>query len=1019
MNRFSNGNRVPMLLAVGMALAVAACSPDSPGTLADGRLASPDAISLSPDATFAIDAPARTPDAAIDARATSSDAQPVDAHATPTDAATATTDARVTTTDAKPVDAHATPTDAATATTDARVTTTDAKPVDAHATPTDAATATTDASATPTDAEHGTIDAHAITADASIVPDADTNAPDAANLALVSVRDPALNSAMGNSDSYAPRISPDGRYVVFLSNAANLVFNDNNGTTDVFVHDVQTGAITLVSVALDGNAGDSDSGDNSNVTAMSADGRYVVFDSSADNLVANDSNGDWDVFVRDLQTGTTTLVSMALDGSQGDADSTAPSVSADGRFVAFQSNANNLVANDTNQFGDIFVRDLEAGTTALVSVASDGNQGDNDSGIASLVIGMSDDGRYVVFDSYADNLVDNDTNESSDVFVRDLQTGTTTLVSVASDNSLGDADSYAPSISSDGRYVVFSSMAENLVANDDNGVTDVFVRDLQEGTTSLVSVTLDGNSGDSDSNARSLSTDGRFVVFQSNADNLVAIDNNGSSDVFVRDLQMSTTTMVSLDSHEIQGDGLSGEDSPIGGISADGTFVAFESDADNLVANDTNRSWDVFIRDLNAGTTTLASDPSVSASGDNDSELVSIPSTSSGGQYVAFTSAADNLAANDNNDVTDVFVRDLQAGTTTLVSVASDGSQANNYSYGASLSSDGRYAAFYSSANNLVANDTNSNYDIFVRDMQLGTTTLVSVALGGGVGNAGSMGAAISSDGRYVAFYSNSNNLIASDSNVNNDNDVFVRDLQNATTTLVSATPAGSRGDQSSFDPTISIDGRFVVFDSRAGNLVANDTNSAPDVFIRDLQTGTTAMVSVAPDGSSGNNSSSDFSGATGITSDDRYVVFESLADNLVASDTNGSYDVFVRDLQSHTTIRASVASDGSQGDGHSFGPSVSADGRYVAFESSADNLVANDDINDHSDIFVHDLQTGATALASVALDGLGGDGDSSFPCISPDGRFVVFQSAANNFVAEDGFNEDVFIAPNPLFTTP
>jgi hypothetical protein len=281
-------------------------------------------------------------------------------------------------------------------------------------------------------------------------------------------------------------MSSDGRYVAFYSSASNLVSGDSNGYSDVFLHDQQTGQTTRVSVATDGTQGNNTIGNST--PAISADGRYVVFVSTATNMVADDTNGSKDVFVHDQQTGQTTRVSVASDGTQSNADSWNPSISGDGHYVSFNSNANNLVSGDTNGYSDIFVHDMQTGQTTRVSIASDGTQGDS----ASYASSFSDDGRYVVFDSASSNLVSDDTNNTYDTFVYDQQTGQVTRVSIASDDTQGnDAVNYdVPSISTDGRYVAFVSFASNLVGDDTNGVPDVFVHD--RGTAVLENGTISG-----------------------------------------------------------------------------------------------------------------------------------------------------------------------------------------------------------------------------------------------------------------------------------------------------------------------------------------------------------------------------------------------------------------------------------------------------------------------------------------------------------------------------------------------
>src|SRR5213078_3528455 len=326
-------------------------------------------------------------------------------------------------------------------------------------------------------------------------------------------------------------------------------------------------------------------------------------------------------------------------------------------------------------------------------------------------------------------------------------------------------------------------------------------------------------------------------------------------------------------------------------------------------------------------------------------------------------------------------VRDRQTGMTARVSVASDGTQANNVSSYPALSADGRFVAFQSDATNLVVGDTNGKTDVFVHDRQTGTTERVSVASGGGTQGTGNSGGffafpALSADGRLVAFQSDATNLVAGDTN--GATDVFVHDRQTGATERVSVTSGGRQGNGFSAGPVLSADGRFVAFHSAATNLVTGDTNGAADVFVHDRQTGTTERVSVASGGTQSNAASL----GSALSADGRFVAFQSDATNLVAGDTNGATDVFVHDRQTGATERVSVASGGgTQGNRNSGGffafPALSAAGRLVAFQSAATNLVA-DDTNGATDVFVHDRQTGTTERVRVASGRTQGNGSKA-----------------------------------------
>jgi Tol biopolymer transport system component len=347
--------------------------------------------------------------------------------------------------------------------------------------------------------------------------------------------DSAGNEADGGSDE--PAISADGRFVAFESGASNLVSGDSNGQSDVFVHDRQTGATERVSVDSAGNQADGGSGK----PAISADGRFIAFESDATNLVAGDTNGESDVFVRDRQTGVTERVSVDSEGNQaaggsGDDEaaggSGAPAISADGRFVAFASAATNLVDGDANSKSDVFVHDRQTGATERVSVDGHGNEGDG----SSTWPAISADGRFVAFESMATNLVSRDFNRDQDIFVHDRQTGATERVSVSSDGKQASSPSDVPSISADGRLVAFVSGANNLVPGDTNRFyfADVFVHDRQTGATERVSVNSAGNQGNDYSGLPAISADGRFVAFLSLAGDLAPVAGYGQH-VFVRD----------------------------------------------------------------------------------------------------------------------------------------------------------------------------------------------------------------------------------------------------------------------------------------------------------------------------------------------------------------------------------------------------------------------------------------------------------------------------------------------------
>lgn len=401
--------------------------------------------------------------------------------------------------------------------------------------------------------------------------------------------------------------------------------------------------------------------------------------------------------------GTTSRVSVSSTGTQANGLSVDPAVSAHGRYVAFTSSAPNLVPGDTNDVSDVFVRDRLAGTTRRVSVGPGGRQAN---GWGSFGAAMSASGRYVAFGSYASNLVAQDTNGVTDVFVRDLLSGVTRRVSVGPGGRQGNLGSLVQAISGDGHHVAFASSATNLVSGDTNEMLDIFVRDVLSGATRRVSIGDREQQTNEFSIHAVVSGNGRYVAFESFASNLVPADTNGVTDIFLRDLLAGTTRRVSVGAGGEQAD----NESFTAGISADGRFVAFTSLASNLVAGDTNGDFDAFLYDRAARVTRRVLPGAGAGAGEAATAI------SADGRYVALTSEAADMVPGDTNGVRDVFVHDLLPELTRRVSVSSDGRQANAQSSDAAISADGRHVAFLSGASNLVPRDTNGDTDVFAWD---------------------------------------------------------------------------------------------------------------------------------------------------------------------------------------------------------------------------------------------------------------------------------------------------------------
>ena len=412
-----------------------------------------------------------------------------------------------------------------------------------------------------------------------------------------------------------------------------------------------------------------------------------------------------------------------------------------------------------------------------------------------------------------------------------IPTDTPTPTPVSGIEGNNDSAYDAIGVSDDGRYVTFSSLASNLVPNDTNNTQDIFVRDRQTGATTRVSVDSSGAEANSASLHPAISGDGHYVVFATNASNLTP---GGTSygQIVIHDMASGTTELVSVNDAGQPGNAGSWNIGEAPAVNGDGNFIAFWSQSTNL--GGTNGKQDIFVRDRNAGTTAVVSVASDGTQADGNS---GDPAISADGCHIAFVSAATNLVDGDTNGFQDIFVHDC-GGATERVSMA-DGSQANGNSAYPSVSSDGRYVAFSTLASNLTGDASGASY-VVVYDRVAKSLEVV----GGGAKPT------ISADGRYVAFQSTASNLVLGDTN--GVADIFVYDRESKQTTRASADSSGIQGNNASgsiLPPAISSNGQHVAFYSSASNLVPYDTNGYSDAFVHDTQTGQTERVSLSSDG--------------------------------------------------------------------------------------------------------------------------------------------------------------------------
>ena len=884
------------------------------------------------------------------------------------------------------------------------------------------------------------------------------------------VSPPEAPPSGGSGDSWLPIVSADGRYVLFSSTANNLVLITNQApipalipaTLNVYLRDRALKTTTLVSVNVAGTGGGN--GDSFPV-AISTNGLYALFESSAGDLVASDTNGATDVFLRDLVAGRTLLVSANTNGLPGNGAARSSAMTPDGHYVAFVSAANDLVQKDTNAIPDIFVRDIAAGVTVLASVGAVSTN-------KAVPVGSSEspaitpDGRSVAFYSTATNLVAG-VPGGGDVYVRDLMNNTTTWASagargvVSNVFHLVSTVSYNQVISDDGQIVFYEASPANgyagvllrynlatgttdllhtnaatpVAAFEDfrtiditpDGQTAVFIANTN-GTTStsvelweagtgaftVVSAGLDGSvPTNSTCDFPSVDSSGRFVVFQSSALNLTTNALAGDYHFYLRDLQAGTTALLDADTN-----GVGSPLSPISvpSLTADRLFVAFDCVDGNLVPNDRNHASDVFVRDLGAGATDLVSAhhpglPTVTGNGPSSLALASI---SADGRFIAFASEADNLAANDTNLCRDIFVQDLATGKRILASVATNGFSGDTTSSEPAISPDGRYVAFTSYADNLVPGDNNNSQDVFVRDLVAGTTTLVSYnSAGTAPGAKGSYTPLISSGGRFVLFRSVSGNLAAG---VLSGENLFLRDMQLGTNyaltksgaSLAAMTPDGRYVAYGSVAPA-----QFGVWDSQPAALIY--TNALAPVFglaitpdgKRIVLAGTAGLYAV------------DLPGATQRLIDPNAYGYSSLslsADGrwlATAKRTSqvASNQIYLYDLEAGTNLLVNQSFNPAlPPNGASDSCVISSDGRFVAYRSAATNIVANDG-NGVPDIFVYDAVTGLNTLLTVTPSGgSSGNNRSLTPVFSGDGSTLCYVSWASDLTALD-FNQssDVF----------
>jgi Tol biopolymer transport system component/fibronectin type 3 domain-containing protein len=858
----------------------------------------------------------------------------------------------------------------------------------------------------------------------------------------VSLATPSLIPDTGSGDSQltqtiAPSQSADGRYTVFSSTAQNLTPNQTHklGEGNVFLYDRVTGTTTLISHQFGDPTAIGDGGSNS--PTISADGRFVVYVSSASNLVSGQTEPTTrpvgqDIFLFDRLTGLNNLVSHTAGAAatSSDGGSLNPVISADGSYVAFMSESTDLVPGQVSKLLDdnVFLYNVATGATTLVSHASDSatnaaNGGSNNSTSPAL----SAEGRFLVYSTQATNLVAGqvDTGQNgSDVFLYDRTTNSSTLVShtAASGLAVGNGAAFSATISADGASVAFVSNASDIVANEvpPASMGDVFLYNAATGTNTLVShvsgAALVAAGG---SSLALISADGSTIAFISSAANIVPGQTGPvTPSLFLYDRASGINTLVS----HAAGNSLSTSNQAVlplmpntpavPALSADGRYIVYLTMATNIVSGeqDTNgNAGDVFLYDRATGANTLLSRSAASANTTADAESGRV-AISSDGAVVAFDSLGGDLPSGvaDTNQSWDVFLYEQASGNLSVASrrdPADPELTGNWYSYlsptpSETVSSDGRYVVFSSRATNLVSGEVeqNGSDEIYLTDRATGTNYLVSHAAGSPTTTMqfGSSDEVLSRDGRFVAFTCNSV--------------VFLYDRTTQAVIPVSHvagapnTPLSRAG-----APAISGDGRYVAYVSTATGLVDGLVYTNPgasNIYLYDRLTGTNRLVShQAGSLTTTENAGVDNSDTLAISADGGTIVFGSFATNLVAAqiaDPNGA-DLFAYDVASGGISLISHSwSSPVQGVGF-FGPiSLSDDGATTVYAGSAHSLIGDPAIRPSGDIILYDRTTGLNELVSHTLSSatLGGNGGSWGGVVSGDGRTVYFDSVAPDLVA-------------------
>lgn len=843
---------------------------------------------------------------------------------------------------------------------------------------------------------------------------------------IVSVPDPSSPSETAGTGYSSAVVNPDGRYVAFASAAPNVIAGqiDDNHDLDVFVHDRVAGSTTLISHAAGapqtaGNGG-LDVYQVTRYLALSSDGRWVAFLSASTNLVPGqvDTAATVDAFIHDRNTGTTTLVSHA-DGLTTQAAGSVYSlaVSQDGRWIAFLSAAENLVAGQTDSPGtaDVFLQDRTTGATTLVSHTASALQ--TLGGCTEVEI--SADGSRVAFTSSGSG-----SESAKNVYLFDRASGAIALVSHAAGAAGTPAGGRSPVLSSDGSWVAFVSQGTNLVAGQVNGAfsnDDVFLYERASGAILLASHAAGSTVTTEGGKWPSLSADGRFATYLAQGEH---------EQVRLYD---RTTGAIVLVSHAAASSSTPGNQRAFNAnVSADGKWVAFGSYASDLVTGQTDPplSPDAFLYNRITGINRLLSHAAASSTTSCTTQSSSLRGSGPGaiapdGGFVLLNSICPNLVAGlaDLNTDSDLFVYDRASDSNSPVSVRhgspSGSATGQDLSWGRAISHDGRYVAFVSEATNLVPGqvDTDNTSDVFLRDRVAGTTVLVSHAAGAPqrAASTGSWLPLVSADGSFVAFLSSGNDLVPGQVTPSGSH-LYLYERATGDVRLVDhlAGSPSTTGNGSVWSFDASGDGRWLVYWGLGLGAVAGAPNDEDLAYLFDRITGETRVLSASATGFG-------WGQRPQISADGRYVAFRGRVPGSTPGDTPGDtalWGLLLYDREAAAWTRISVSGERGR---------ISADGRWVAFLSQSDQEIPGqvDPIFTY-DVFLWDRVSGGTTLVSHAAGSPNQTGNAesagwydssigleSFNVLSADGRYLVFSSKATNLVpsqSDTGASPNLFL---------